>query len=486
MITDYAGLKPKGWVQIELYDPQTGDVLQHIENHNIVTNSASEVMAQVLSNPGAYKEIRKTVVLDTEKAPDNTGFYLVQLPHHRSSARTASLTGDGTKTLSLGATGRLIRLDRVRVKGVDQTIGRDVWISNEDAGQITFAEPVGEGDTVEVDYTYQTDYRFYMMPGSETITVGPVTYERSTRVDNHGRLIPESGKYVIDEETGRVWFDQVLEGVSVTYSYKMVRGLVFMGISDRPEGHPIGQPMVFTEADKGKATLDAEYEGARQPLILPATVTTGSSFTDTIIGNGYDVAFTLSHRSLIEIKEVYNISKGEEIPLSAVWIVDAVNGNIQFETAPEASDVIRITYTWNSGSTVTFIADFPPNVPGPQQVKGHVYTTKTGDYTGDSAVDRVYQLPHRPDEVISVVVGETTLIPGNDYTVSGNQIILNSTPQAGVDLKVTYNYTKQSADIYEVGLFTEDEGGFMFAISGIGPVTKDVNTGMRVTWSITF
>ena len=119
-------------------------------------------------------------MLDTEKAPDNTGFYLVQLPHHRSSVRTASLTGDGTKTLSLSATGRLIRLDRVRVKGVDQTIGRGCLISNEDAGQITFAEPVGEGDTVEVDYTYQTDYR--------------VLYDAGQR-DHHGRAChPTNGR----------------------------------------------------------------------------------------------------------------------------------------------------------------------------------------------------------------------------------------------------------------------------------------------------
>lgn len=486
MLCDTAALNPKGWVKVDVYDAVTGEIVQHVENHNVVTNAVSEIVARILSNPGAHKAIRTTVTLNTDTAPDNTGFYVLQLPHHRSAVRSVTLTGTDSKTLSLGSTGRLIRLDKVLVGGAAQRIGIDVWISNEDAGQITFANVIPQGTPVEVDYTYRVDSRVYIEPGSEVVTVGAVTYERSNMTDAQGRLIPEDGKYVIDEETGRIWFNQVLEGVTVTYTYKMVLGVVFMGISDRPAGHPVGQPIVFTDADKGKLTLDAEYAGARQPIIFPAEVTTGSTYQDTIVGNGIDTVFTLSHRNLLTINSVYNVSKGVAIPAEQVTIFDAPSGRIKFATPPAATDVIRITYTWNSGSTVTFIADFPPEVPGPQKVSGQVHTFTTGDYNSDGTVDRIYQLPYAPDEVVSVMLGQTVLTPGADYSVNGNQLVLNSTPPASQELRVTYNYTKQTADIYEVGLFTDEEGGLMFAISGIGPITKSTNMGVRVTWSVTF
>jgi hypothetical protein len=68
----------------------------------------------------------------------------------------------------------------------------------------------------------------------------------------------------------------------------------------------------------------------------------------------------------------------------------------------------------------------------------------------------------------------------------GTQIILNTAINTGDKLNITYQYLQDSHDIYQVGMFTDQTDGDMFNISGIGPVTKDKNTGMRITWTVTF
>ena len=55
-------------------------------------------------------------------------------------------------------------------------------------------------------------------------------------------------------------------------------------------------------------------------------------------------------------------------------------------------------------------------------------------------------------------------------------------------MAVDYTYYRERFSIYEVGLFngSDEDDSEMFSIAGIGPITKDQFTGMRITWSITF
>ena len=88
-------------------------------------------------------------------------------------------------------------------------------------------------------------------------------------------------------------------------------------------------------------------------------------------------------------------------------------------------------------------------------------------------------------EVISVTRN------GSDesYTVhaDGTRIdVSNVVP--GDNVVVEYKYLEEKHEIYQVAMFDEKDPSKskMFNISGIGPVTKDENTGMRITWSVTF
>lgn len=486
LINEDAGLRPKGRVTIELYDPDTNRVIERREYRNIVTNSASIVIANVLADPNGFTTIDTEEVLDTDNVADATGYYPLQLKYHRSERQTQEVTGTGAEVIGLGLTRRMTKLYRVSVNGIEMQVGKDVWIASEDAGSIRFASAPPVGAQIVVEYAIETNPRVYFKPGSETVTVGVETYRRSTTTDAKGRLIPTTGTYVIDEETGRLWFSAPLQGVRVAYSYGARKGLAYMGISDRPDNHPAGRPIVYTEAHKGRTTMDKEYVGARQPLIFPATVTTGSSYTEVIIGNGYDTVFTLSQRDLLEILEAYNVSKAQFLEVGTdIVIHNAETGQIRFATPPEQTDVIRIQYTWNSGSTVSFVADFPRGVPGPQVVTA-TYTNTTEDHNGDGAVDTQYILPDEPTQILNATLDGVALTQGVDFIVNGRNFILTSTPAAGRQLVVEYQYGKTTVDIYSVALFDALEGGNMFAMSGIGPIGKDQSVGMRVTWSITF
>jgi hypothetical protein len=141
----------------------------------------------------------------------------------------------------------------------------------------------------------------------------------------------------------------------------------------------------------------------------------------------------------------------------------------------------------NSGTVVKFIADFPKGVPAavienaPQKVVTAIagQSSVTLDYPIAKDSTGAFYVP-------TVVVAGSTLTPAQ-YTISldGKTITPNSLT-AGQVVTVNYKYEKSTHDIYQVAMFDGKVGGKLFNISGIGPVTKDKNTGMRVTWSVTF
>jgi hypothetical protein len=90
--------------------------------------------------------------------------------------------------------------------------------------------------------------------------------------------------------------------------------------------------------------------------------------------------------------------------------------------------------------------------------------------------------------VLSMKKGARDLVAGTDYDLSadGTQLILKVAVATGETISLSYKWYKDTHDIYQVAMFTEQTLGKMFNISGIGPVTKDKNTGMRITWSVTF
>jgi|SRR5579875_841186 len=217
--------------------------------------------------------------------------------------------------------------------------------------------------------------------------------------------------------------------------------------------------------------------------------------------------FNMSQSPVLELESVvhedlngkltsFNVGahKGLVVGEGDVWILNASAGIIQFSTnpscgvTPDTPGQFTFYYRVNSGTTVQFIADFPKGVPGP------ILTSNTETltmYAGQTTY--ALQYPIAKDSsgkyiISSIKKGSTDLVQGTDYTVStdGSQLIINVAIATGDKINITYQYLKDTHDIYQVAMFTDQTAGEMFNISGIGPVTKDKNTGMRITWTVTF
>ncbi|WDI05138.1 hypothetical protein PUW25_25355 (plasmid) [Paenibacillus urinalis] len=211
---------------------------------------------------------------------------------------------------------------------------------------------------------------------------------------------------------------------------------------------------------------------------------------------------SVKHQALDNtVKEYKIVDKGLSIGKGDVWIVNSGKGIIQFSLAPQGVDaldpskkppvvetpgLLTFEYRVNSGTTVQFVADFPKGVPGPMNVE------KTETLNVSSAVT-TYTLNKAATKdsegkfILAVTLNGVAQVEGTGYDVSadGKQITFKVSLQDTDSVNVVYQYSETTHVIYQVGMFAEQEEGKMSNISGIGPVTKDASTGMRVTWSMT-
>ncbi|MEW6770019.1 MAG: hypothetical protein AB1330_01315 [Bacillota bacterium] len=491
MTLDNFGLKARGNVCAELYDPVTGDILDVIYRRNIVTINANAILAGLVSNPMNEVRYTKSAVLDTASVPDGDGFYRLNLPLARCSRRYVELV-PGAATYELVADKPIYKLVKVvKTDGVNSTvlaIGSDVRLVDEDAGKLVFKDQVGtvDNEKVQVDYLEVTNSQVRIIEGSESVKVGVTDFSRSWT----GAPSDADNTYIIDYDTGEISFETAKAGVQVSFDYKQVAGISHMGVSNKPDTHPAGVPIIFTDADKAKVALDAEYPGCRQPVIFPATVTVGTETSEVKNSNGtVNYALNSNNVPLLELISVthsngtvYNIRTASTTDPNCVWIADASIGAVEFSTAPPAG-TITFKYRWNSGTTVTFVADFPQGVPGAEDAQ----RTDIFNAVGGANTTYVLTYPVKVDTTPAVLVNGVSLAPDQWSLSEDRRIVTILITLLGTEtITVNYIYDKTFADIYEVGLFNRLSGGDMFAISGIGPITKDINVGMRVTWSITF
>lgn len=201
------------------------------------------------------------------------------------------------------------------------------------------------------------------------------------------------------------------------------------------------------------------------------------------------------------VKEYKIVDKGLTLGQGDVWIMNSAKGIVQFSTAPvgvdpldpakkppvvETPGLLTFEYRVNSGTTVQFVADFPKGVPGPMNVE------KTETLNISAAVT-TYALakPAVKDAngkfILEVTLNGVLQVEGTGYEVSadGKQITFKVTLQDTDSVTAKYQYSESTHVVYQVGMFAEQEDGKMSNISGIGPVTKDASTGMRVTWAMT-
>ncbi len=212
---------------------------------------------------------------------------------------------------------------------------------------------------------------------------------------------------------------------------------------------------------------------------------------------------SVKHQALDNTVKQYSIvNRGLTLGQGDVWLMNSAKGLIQFSATPKGVDPNDATkvpplpetagqftfeYRVNGGTSVHFVADFPKGVPGP-------IVLQTDETISISAAVTSYNLSKTVFKgtdgvfVADVFLNGTKRTVGTDYDIStdGKQIVFKIALKDTDSASVTYKYTQTTHEVYQVAMYTEQVDGDMFNISGIGPVTKDENTGMRVTWTVTF
>ncbi|MED3626601.1 hypothetical protein P4478_05480 [Bacillus subtilis] len=198
-----------------------------------------------------------------------------------------------------------------------------------------------------------------------------------------------------------------------------------------------------------------------------------------------------------EVKPYTIVDGGLKVNEGEVWISNPSTGHITFSSNPtsgapkvETPGQLTIEYKVNAGTVVKFIADFPKGVPAPTLVDA---TKSATVLAGQSAIILDYAIAKDDKgafiepEITLTSNGATSTLTSGQYTISldGKSISISGLND-GDTVIVKHKYEKSTHDIYQVAMFDDKVGGKMFNISGIGPVTKDKNTGMRITWMVTF
>lgn len=480
-----------GNVRAEVYDGLTGEVVTTCESHNVVTYSANKILARMTGRPGLETRYSTSFSGATSTVADDSGYYKMNLPLARYGRR--NYEADASVALNELVVGgpiavllRVVLLDGAGAIVQELVVDQDCRLVDEETGIVEFTSAVGgtTGYRVRVSYLVVANPLTRILDGSESVVVGGQDYTFAP--------VPSDVDftYGIDYRTGEIWFASPKAGVSVDYDYKQYAGVSFMGVSDRPAGHPVGLPVVTGDADKYKEVLDAEYEGTRALVQFPAEVIIGSEASialQAIGATSYVVSSTnlpliglvsVTHSNGIE----YTIVDVSTTVPNCVWVADKINGVIEFSDVPP-SGTINVAYRWNEGSTVSFVADFPPGVPAAQDVEA------SESFVGDAGANTTYVLQHpvKIDTFPEIRV-DGILLTTTQYTLNTerNVVTILDTLNGGEAITVVYTWFKTYVDIYEVGLFDKQSDGDMFSIAGIGPITKDSGMGMRIVWNITF
>lgn len=579
MLSDTLTAKKKGHVKVELYNDD--GVFLTREKKNLVVLDANKIVGEALAHPAKSK---KATVKDSGSTDGSGVFNLSYQPQSEKELEIDVAENNDSHVLTIPGGENITKLISVAVNDEELTVNQDVFIENSNLGQLRFEEP--PKNTVKVTFRQVAMDYVSLVAGAEKVTVAGVEYKPGNAPSDADKV------YVIDYDTGVITFETPKQNIEVTYDLNVISALTFMGIGDKPEGHPDNRPVNFSDSDKILKRMDGEYEGSRQLIQYPAVVTQGSSeidvlptkpvpseekmfsvhttdsdddgtadtvykletggrkvleivsvynkTTETGLVVGEDVSlvdeqgtleflsppavdvefevvvkvqagndhliFELSHTPVLELVSVrhedidgnitsYKIdeqSKGLEVGKGDVWIINSSKGIVQFSESPsngvlpQTPGQMTFEYKVNSGTTVQFVADFPKGVPGPmldQKVESLNIEDGVVNYVLEEAVAK----DNNGEFMIEVERNNELLEYGTDYTVSenGRQVQFRISVQEVDNVVVRYQWEKTTHVIYQVAMFTEQQGGDMFNISGIGPVTKDKNTGMRVTWSVT-
>lgn len=398
-------------------------------------------------------------------------------------------------------------------------------------GEIIFENPKSN---VKVDYEYEMQYSLGFM-GLGGLPAGhpdsqPVSFSKNdkyrTKLDNEFTSARQPINFPLTIEEGKPEIDVLLakDISTVNRTQKQVAvvddggsGLTLdylLDVSTVDGNRPLYQitrAEVITGTLTGRNLLTASEvtikDATTGKVTLAGTLqAAGLAASDRIefdykLKSGTDhLIYELNYSPVVELKAVRfenNLGTVTDIPVDAatkgmeygvagkVRVLNANAGTIEFTKDFEKHleknpGKITVEYFVNSGTVVKFITDFPKGVPGPMALKGVEFTPDTASGVTE------YTAPNVLTKINFVNINGS---PTSQYSVNGQKITINDPSFNANDvLAVNYDTEITTHTIYTVAMFDSlnELSSKMFNISGIGPVTKDKNTGMRITWSVTF
>ncbi len=589
-------LTTKGHVKLELYN-EKGTFFEK-EKHNIVVQSANEIVASVLADPAKKVRVDQTDKGETELTaePEGYPFNLSAQNVKRVSFRNDLGSSNTEKIITVEEMKNLTALDKVVVGSDVLVINKDVKVVDADLGRFEFLEAPTE--SFQITGRVLNDAYSKAVESTEKVEVDHVVYTRSNKASDTNKT------YVYNADFGQVFFETPKTDIVVTYKYDMFYSLGFMTLGGKPAGWADGKPLTFGNSDKLKTEMGAsELPESRVRVQYPSTIETGSKEIDPSIptqpiettilndtkriamqqdgetkvleydySNVYTNGAVTTNCQMLELLTVTNMTTGVDIKAGTtkvkadltgitlkfadadvndgdfvkatyrvkisnkhltyqlgqapvirllnvrhidsldptimhdynivqnglqtgygdVWISNPATGHIQFSETPtggpavETPGHLQVTYQINSGTTVKLVADFPKGVPGPIETQATFTKTLVMGQGGNIILPKPISLDNLGKPKAIVITMGNSQLNASDYVIApDNKTITLTSPVAGQLVTIKYPYDESTHDIYQVAMFDNKVAGKMFNISGIGPVTKDEQTGMRITWSVT-
>ncbi len=388
-------------------------------------------------------------------------------------------------------------------------------------GKILFAS---QQEEVKASYDYLKNYGIgFMALGGKPEghpDYQPVSFSQSDKVLNHmeneldGSRVPvlypasvEEGKAEIDlittktieEEEGSETVEATEEGNQIslqeTEGKKVLRLVKVEKVIDE-EGNTeelsLDEDVLLKDPSKGLLEFTEDFAEEDKFNIEYVLQKNSSHLTYQLaLAPVVELVSVVHEHAETGEKTNYRIQdRGMKTESGDVWMANANTGILQFSSNPEAGTPVNekgqitVQYKVNAGKTVKFIADFPKGVPGP------LYLEKEEEFT--SAGETIFLLGKaiaQNDQGENLV--EYVRVNGEDadYTVQSDRRRIEVEDALSGDLiTVKYTHSEEEHQVYQVAMFDNKDSAIskMFNISGIGPVTKNTQTGIRITWSVTF
>jgi hypothetical protein len=611
--------KAVGNLKIELYN-ENGEVLYKQEKKNMIVHDAHAIVGHTMGNPGKKIKAKEKEIFENTGGKKTVELKRAEYQNIKMEVELAGVGSISEIELNseksfFDSVESVVLIDN---GDLEETVEFNTGykIENSSKEKVVFVTPIEESDykKIIIKYTIKKDIPISIVPYSEKVKTGTGLLETEYK---RGLVASDSAlTYKINDKTGEILFETDKTNIVVEYEYFLPYGINFMSIGGLPAGHTLGNPFAYPTTAKRYKSMAEEFDNARQIVefernVEPASneirqfVKKDAALPDKLI---YNIGLTDGPVLTIE-KVTWKSGVGNsgselsDIPAvrglkldDSVYIKNANAGEIELKAALYDSipngNTFQVEYKINSGTKVSYIADFPRGYPVVLKTETETFVASavpvseiitlskeilnvksvkhmplntplvdgvdfdlnanpkeidlTGYYSGSgvpTATDEtVYGVDVNADP--QIVLSETlssatvtvkmtpagggatiTLTPTTDYSVDliGNFVDLTAyvsgTPTIDDDdeflieyitsaavvinptdsFVVEYETSSKKIDIYTVGMFTHqdkntqdptkpeyDKSSKMFNLSGIGPVTKDENIGMRINWSVTY